>query len=69
MGLVQKKHALRNISTASNRSQSRSAIEPSIDPSAAMSAERTGYLALVRFSVRPNELPDLCQAQCSQRVR
>jgi hypothetical protein len=41
MRLVQKEHALRNIAAASNCSQSRSTIEPSVDPLPAMSAKRT----------------------------
>ena len=36
--LVQKKHAPRNITPASNRSQSRSAIQPAVDPLPAMPA-------------------------------
>src|SRR5215470_3231108 len=65
MRLVQKKDTLRDIATASNCAQGRRTVEPPVDPSPAVSAERTRHIAPVLSSIRPDKLPDLCQAKRS----
>lgn len=60
---VGEENAVSDVSTASYRLERGPAVEPPVDPTASMPAERARPGAVVRLSISAEELPGTCRCQ------
>src|SRR5262245_2813383 len=68
MALVEEEHALRDIAAPGNGAQRGRTVEASVDPGAAVPAERAGPDALVRLTVAPDQRPAQRLSSSSRRA-